>query len=118
MIPDLELEDSMEPVTPVNGDHSSSGLPQSSIISEKRIMSSSSQGQETADPFLNAGIVMEETDSEESDIEQNIRKEDADDAKDVSIVKGEEPFLDEEEVKAQLGGKISPIGDFPLFMIS
>ncbi|KAK3797425.1 hypothetical protein RRG08_035871 [Elysia crispata] len=99
----------MEPVTPVNGDHSSSGLPQSSIISEKRIMSSSSQGQETADPFLNAGIVMEETDSEESDIEQNIRKEDADDAKDVSIVKGEEPFLDEEEVKAQLGGEISPI---------
>ncbi|RUS90826.1 hypothetical protein EGW08_001445 [Elysia chlorotica] len=90
----------MEPVMPASGGRSGSG-------SDKRMASSSSQGQEIADPFLNAGIVIEDTDSEESDIEQDSARERVQGEKGASPVKKEEPFLNEEEVKGELGGDIS-----------
>ena len=111
-----EREDSMEPVMPAsarNGSGSPQQQSQNSVTSDQRRKSSGSQGQEAEDLFLNSGIVMEDTDSEESDVEQNTARAASQGGKDASPPRqGEEPFLDEEEVKGELGGDFSPTGTF------
>ncbi|GFO38317.1 glutamate-rich protein 6-like [Plakobranchus ocellatus] len=99
------------PASTQDGSNSTIQQSRNSTASNKDRISNSSQKEEATDAFLNDGFVLEETDSDDSDMEQDTREGSAQEGKGASPTKGEgELFFDDETVKGELGGDVSPTG--------